>query len=112
MRPDSRKLIRAKINPRENKSSRKFIQLRYVLIGGDFNARVGNMQDYIEENEEDLNFLNLPQNYQFDKYKIPRSNQDQHKNEYGLKLIELALSSNMKILNGRIIGDIMGNTHL
>ena len=45
-----------------------FSQKDYVIFGGDFNARVGNMQDYIEENE-DINFLNLPQSYQIDKYK-------------------------------------------
>ena len=80
----------------------------YILLGGDFNARVGNMQDYIDENDEDVELLNLPQNYQIDRYKRPRSDQDQHKNTYGDKLIELAISSGMKILNGRTLGDFMG----
>ena len=80
----------------------------YILLGGDFNARVGNMQDYIDENDEDVELLNLPQNYQIDRYKRPRSNQYQHKNTYGEKLIELAISSGMKILNGRTLGDFMG----
>ena len=80
----------------------------YILVGGDFNARVGNMQDFIEEDEDDLEFLDLPQNYQIDRFKKLRSNQDQHKNTYGHKLIELAISSKMKILNGRTLGDLMG----
>ena len=85
-----------------------FSQNDYVLFGGDFNARVGNMQDFIEENDEDIELLNLPQQYQIDRYKKLRSNQDQHKNAYGEKLIELAISSKMKILNGRILGDLLG----
>ena len=66
------------------------------------------MQDYIDENDEDLALLNLPQNYQIDRYQKPRSNQDQHKNTYGEKLIELAISSRLKFLNGRTLGDLMG----
>ena len=80
----------------------------YIMLGGDFNARVGNMQDFIDENDEDIEFLNLPQNYQIDRYKKFRSNQDQHKNSYGEKFIELAVTSKMKILNGRILGDLLG----
>ena len=80
----------------------------YILIGGDFNARVGNLQDFIEEDDDDIDILNLPSNYKIDKYKKERSNQDQHKNSYGEKLIDLAISSKLKILNGRILGDLMG----
>ena len=39
----------------------------YVLLGGDFNARVGKMQDFIDEEGEDIDFLNLPRNYKIDK---------------------------------------------
>ena len=85
-----------------------FPQDDYILLGGDFNGRVGNMQDFIEEDEDDLELLNLPPNYQIDRYKRLRNNQDEHKNTYGEKLIELAISSKMKILNGRTIGDFMG----
>ena len=85
-----------------------FSQNDYIVLGGDFNARVGNMHDFIEESDNEHAILNLPPNYQIDKYKKPRSNQDQHINTYGEKLIELAISSKMKILNGRTIGDLMG----
>ena len=80
----------------------------YIMCGGDFNASVGNMQDFIEENDDDVELLNLPQNYQIDRYKKLRSNQDEHKNTYGDKLIELAVTSKMKILNGRILGNLLG----
>ena len=55
-----------------------------------------------------MKLLNFPQNYQVDRYRKLRSNQDQHTNVYGQKLIELSISSKMKILNGRILGDLMG----
>lgn len=83
-------------------------QENHILIGGDFNARTGNMQDIIEENDNDTDVLNLPHNYEVSRYKTLRNNQDQHTNTYGTKLIELATNSNMKILNGRILGDLLG----
>ena len=80
----------------------------YIIIGGDFNARVGNMQYFIEESDEEKALLNLPENYIISRYKKVRCNQDQHKNTFGEKLIDMATSTNLKILNGRIIGDLSG----
>ena len=65
-----------------------FSQNDYLIVGGDFNARVGNIKDFIEEQDEEIEFLKLPQNYQIDKYKKLRNNQDHHKNTYGEKLID------------------------
>ena len=42
---------------------------------------------------------------QFKKF---RCNQDQHKNSFGEKLIDMATSTNLKILNGRTLGDLEG----
>ena len=36
------------------------------------------------------------------------SGQDQPKNSYGKKLIDLGISANTKILNGRTIGNLVG----
>ena len=80
----------------------------HIIVGGDFNARVGDAKDYFEENQSDIEYLSLPQNYQICKCKKKRTNQDEHKNKYGEKLTELAITSNMKILNGRTIGDLLG----
>ena len=66
------------------------------------------MQDYIEENKDDRNYFDLPEQYKITQFKRQKCNQDQHKNSYGEKLIDLATSTNMKILNGRTIGDLMG----
>ena len=85
-----------------------YSQNNHVMIGGDFNARTGNIQDIIIEDENDIETLSLPPNYEISTYKRYRNNQDQHTNAYGTKLIELATNTNMKILNGRVLGDLLG----
>ena len=79
-----------------------------VIIGGDFNGRTGNLPDYIHEDEKDINFLNLPDDYQVDKITTLRNNQDIHVNEYGEKLIDFTIATKCKILNGRTLGDYIG----
>ena len=85
-----------------------FRENEYILIGGDFNARTGNIQDIIEGTEDENNLFSLPEYYTISQYKKLKSNQDIHTNAYGDKLIDMATSSNLIILNGRIIGDLEG----
>ena len=66
------------------------------------------LQDITEEDEEEREHLHLPENYKMSIIKKARCNQDQHKNTYGEKLIDMTVSSNMKILNGRTLGDLEG----
>ena len=80
----------------------------YIIIGGDFNARTGVLPDYIHENPKYINFLNLPDSYNIDKFTKTRNNQDLHINLYGEKLIDFAISTKLRILNGRALGDLMG----
>ena len=80
----------------------------YIIIGGDFNARTGVLPDYIHENHKDINFLNLPESYNIDKFTKTRNNQDLHINSYGEKLIDVTISTKLRILNGRTLGDLMG----
>ena len=80
----------------------------FIVLGGDFNARTGNEQDIIDETDDEIELLNLPQNYKISTIKKHRCNKDQHKNSYGDKLIDLATSANLKILNGRTLGDLEG----
>ena len=40
---------------------------------------------------------------------IPRNNCDKKSNSYGSKLIELCKTVPLKILNGRLLGDLLGN---
>ena len=82
-----------------------FSNNEYVLIGGDFNARTGTLHDYIYENESDKKIINLPEEYEIDQFTRKRNNQDIHINSYGEKLIDFSISTKMRILNGRTLGD-------
>ena len=80
----------------------------YVILGGDFNARTNKIPDYANENDKDTTFLTLPENYKLDEFTKSRNNQDIHTNTYGEKLIDFAISTKMRILNGRTLGDFLG----
>ena len=79
-----------------------------ITLEGDFNARTGNLTDYIiNENNEDK-FLPLPDFYENKSIRKGRINQDTKVNEFGYELRDLCISANLKILNGRTIGDLSG----
>ena len=86
----------------------EFSPTDYIIIGGDFNSRTGTLTDYATDHEKDSNFLNLPNDYELDKFTRTRNNQDIHTNSYGEKLIDFTISTKMRILNGRTIGDFIG----
>ena len=56
------------------------------LLAGDWNARVGNRLDFVE-NESLFNLDMLPNDYIEDTY-IPRKSQDVNVNDYGLRFLE------------------------
>ena len=55
-----------------------FSRKDYIIIGGDFNSRTGTLNDYVNESENDSNYIYLPQEYDFDKFTKTRNNQDIH----------------------------------
>ena len=77
-----------------------------ILLMGDFNGRVGNLDDrYIDDTP-------LTQNIPTQKpdFDIPtRKNCDIIANSHGKKIIQLCQSMNLLIINGRTIGDAIGN---
>lgn len=83
-------------------------QTCHILIMGDLNARILNCLDHrVNENisHESLENL-LPDNYNLD-INIQRYSVDQIFNSQGQQLIDLA--SQFRILNGRFVGDSVGN---
>ncbi|CAG2237634.1 unnamed protein product [Mytilus edulis] len=78
---------------------------------GDFNARTAELEDCIKHDSSDLNKYRdtniLPENYNIDTC-LDRNNQDLARNTYGNNLIDLCISSRLRILNGRYIGDSQG----
>ncbi len=76
-----------------------------IMLIGDFNARTGNLKDYILS--DSLNHIPLPPNYTPD-LPLPRNNMDSKTNQHGKELINLCIGNGLRILNGRIIGDLLG----
>ena len=84
----------------------KFSKLGDIMLCGDFNARIGNIQEHFVEHDE-----NIQQNMiGSSDIELPvRYNEDQVINGFGKKLIEFLEEANMMLVNGRKLGDSMGN---
>ena len=78
-----------------------------IILGGDFNARTGNLKDFILDDNIN-NYVTLPEFYKSDTFARERINQDKIINKFGEELRELCISTNLKILNGRTLGDLTG----
>ena len=75
------------------------------LLTGDFNSRVGERPDYVENeslfrSQSDL----LPDDYVQDTY-LKRVSQDKVVNESGLNLLEFCKETGVRIVNGRVCED-------
>ena len=68
------------------------------IVAGDFNCRVAERPDYVENENEFINDL-LPDGYVSDDI-LPRKSQDKTVNEYGRSLLEFYKASGLRILNG------------
>jgi exonuclease III len=82
----------------------------YVLVGGDVNARTGNLPDFILHDDND----NLPSQPEpvvvySPTSTILRSNMDKSINAHGRTLCEICKNNDLAILNGRTAGDSLGS---
>ena len=87
--------------------SAKFSESDQIIIGGDFNSRIGTKADFIVEDRKDLDFL--PEGYELDTFTTHRNNEDVSLNSYGEQLIQLCIASKLRVLNGRTRGDLQGH---
>ena len=62
-----------------------------IFVGGNFNSRIGTQNDFIIENEKDLNYL--PQDYELDTIRSVRNNQNTSVSEYGQQLLDLFIET-------------------
>ena len=85
----------------------KYAALGDIMLMGDFNARTGNGNDYIENDRSDM-FIPLPDMYIQDAPMAPRHCHDSVMNGYGRKLLELCRCTGLRLLNGRKLGDTLG----
>ena len=81
----------------------------HILLMGDLNSRTSANPDFILYDGNNENICNLlPENYKSD-YFMPRKSQDKILNSQGKELLDLCVSAQLRILNGRFIGDLLGN---
>ena len=78
-----------------------------LILMGDLNSRTGSILDYIANESND--YMPVPNIYTDTEYTFARNSQDDKINSYGRKLIELCKSLPLRILNGRKLGDLLGN---
>ena len=83
-----------------------FSQRGDIVVQGDFNARTGGMQETISD--DDNAFLNAPEDYEADEQYIRQSQDSGTINCRGRSLLETCTALNLRILNGRIVGDLDG----
>ena len=92
----------------ENEIS-KLSCLGEISLIGDFNARIGSSDDFISDEGGKSEIFQdfLPVDYDND-VKISRNNLDKVINQQGQNLLNLCISSRLRILNGRYLGDSLG----
>ncbi len=79
------------------------------FVCGDFNAKTAQEPDFCIENADSDTHITLPDDYIYD-LPIKRNNMDIHKlDDYGKQLLSLCKTSGLRILNGRILGDLLGH---
>ena len=80
------------------------------ILAGDFNSRTGSLEDYIINDQfgsSDI-YMPLPDSYVND-IPLHRNNCDTVCNHFGKLLLDICCSHSIRIMNGRLTGDLFGN---
>ena len=83
-----------------------FSQKGDIIVQGDYNARTGGIQETVLDDNN--TFLNVPEDYENDEQCLRRSQDSGTVNARGRDLLETCTAFNLRILNGRIVGDLEG----
>lgn len=78
-----------------------------IMLVGDFNARTGTELDFITN--DSATHIPIHYNYKEDSDIGSRNNMDSKVCEAGNKLLSICRASGLRILNGRMLGDLQGN---
>ena len=84
----------------------KFKTKGEVIIMGDLNGRTGVLPDFIENDSD--SHLPLSEDYNIDHNLKPRTSQDRHIDDRGKHILEICIAAQLRILNGRKLGDTLG----
>jgi exonuclease III len=91
----------------------EYSKLGECFVCGDFNSRTSTSPDYVNfDNTKHIAYFNNGYKSGYiEDVPINRRNMDKHKvDSYGDRLLDMCKSTGLRILNGRILGDIHGNT--
>ncbi len=88
----------------------KFRSMGDIVLTGDFNARTSTTPDYVINDQCDTSDSHLPLSELY-VHDIPlhRNNHDRVCNQYGKLLLDICCNHGIRILNGRLTGDLFGN---
>ena len=78
-----------------------------ILLCGDFNARTSTDLDFITN--DDNKYTPIFDDYSIDRELLKRFNKDKILDSRGKDLLELCTSHQLRILNGRVLGDVLGH---
>ena len=79
------------------------------MILGDLNARTGTLEDFISNGDDDYDdYVPVPSEYESDRIKDVRTSMDLKSCPRGKELLDMCISSRIRILNGRTFGDYHG----
>ena len=79
------------------------------MLIGDFNSRFSEGFDFVVDDNNNENIVHiLPADYKAD-FQLWRINQDKIINPQGHELLDLCVSAKLRLLNGRLIGDLLGH---
>ena len=83
----------------------RFSKFGNIVLVGDFNARTGQLDDFIKDDTVD-DYVHTGSDYSVDLplYNMIRQNKDTKVNSQGKALIELCKISGLRIMNGRTVG--------
>lgn len=84
----------------------KFFKQGQIILLGDFNARTGTLNGFIENDCQD--FTATDNAYDLDKNWPKRNNADYSFNKLGDETLRLCIGKKLRILNGRVTGDLEG----
>ena len=78
-----------------------------IILCGDFNARSGSEPDFIQNDNYGIH-IPVHDDYECDVIQELRNSYDSKLDTRGKQLLEFCISTKMRILNGRVIGDLLG----
>ena len=88
-------------------SAWKYSSVGDLLVIGDFNARTGRAADFITS-DSDADYATYDTQYSPDLKCDIRNSEDEIICSRGRDLLDLCIQSKMRILNGRMLGDLSG----